>query len=175
MAAPTVTKITATAGPLAGGTKLTITGTNLAKATEVLFGDTAARITRESATRIAVVAPAGTAGTVDVTVVTAGGTSATSPADEFTYAAAPTITELSPATGPISAGTSVTITGMNLANATEVLFGDKRGQITSDTGTQIVVVAPAGAAGVVNVKVVTAGGTSAASRPTRSPIRPRKR
>ena len=128
VAAPTVTKITATAGPLAGGTKLTITGTNLAKATEVLFGDTAARITRESATRIAVVAPAGTAGTVDVTVVTAGGTSATSPADEFTYAAAPTITELSPATGPISAGTSVTITGMNLANATEVLFGANAGK-----------------------------------------------
>src|SRR5207245_6685649 len=40
-----------------------------------------------SATSIAAESPAGT-GTVDVTVTTAGGTSATSPADHFTYVAA---------------------------------------------------------------------------------------
>ena len=41
----------------------------------------------------------GGAGTVDVTVTTTGGTSATSAADDFTYEAAPTITGVSPSPG----------------------------------------------------------------------------
>ncbi len=65
---------------------MTITGTNLGGASAVEFGSNAATITADSATSITATSPAGT-GTVDVTVTTAGGTSATSPADEFTYVA----------------------------------------------------------------------------------------
>ena len=71
-AAPTVTSISPSAGPLAGGTSVTITGTNLNGATAVNFGGVAGTgVVVNSATSVTAVAPAGAAGTVDVTVVTA--------------------------------------------------------------------------------------------------------
>ena len=64
---------------------MTITGTGFTGATAVDFGTTAAtNVTVVSDTTITADSPAGT-GTVDVTVTTPGGTSATSPADQFTY------------------------------------------------------------------------------------------
>src|SRR6185437_13189904 len=83
--APTVTSISPTAGPTASGTSITITGTNLTGASAVKFGSATATITANSATQITATAPAGAAGTVDVTVTTAGGTSATNAADQYTY------------------------------------------------------------------------------------------
>jgi CSLREA domain-containing protein len=85
--APTVTGIFQVLGPAAGGTSITITGTNLTDATAVYFGtNTATSYTVDSASQITATSPAGT-GTVDVTVTTPGGTSATSAADQFTYIA----------------------------------------------------------------------------------------
>ena len=98
--ATTITLISPVNGPTTGGTSVTITGTNLAGATFVKFGDNSAPITANTATSITTTSPAGSPGTVDITVVTAGGTSATSSADQFTYVAPPTITGISPASGP---------------------------------------------------------------------------
>jgi alpha-tubulin suppressor-like RCC1 family protein len=82
---PTVTKVEPNAGPLAGGTSVAITGTNLTGATAVKFGAAnAASFTVNSATSITAVSPAGT-GSVDVTVSTPVGTSATGAADQFSY------------------------------------------------------------------------------------------
>ena len=99
--APTVTQVAPPAGPLAGGTNITITGTNLTGATTVSFGSTAAtNFTINGATGITATAPAESAGTVNITVTTPGGTSATSNADQYTYLApAPTVTQLSPLRG----------------------------------------------------------------------------
>ena len=66
--------------------------------------------------------PAGSAGNVDITVTTAGGTSATSVADQFTYVAAPTVSSISPTTGPGAGGTVVTLTGTNWASDTLLYF-----------------------------------------------------
>jgi hypothetical protein len=84
---PVVTAINPTAGSPAGGTSVTITGTGLSFATAVAFGSTpASSITSNTDTQIVAVSPAGTVGTtVHVTVTTAGGTSATSAADQFTF------------------------------------------------------------------------------------------
>ena len=87
---PTVTSVSPTSGPTAGGTSVTITGTGFTGATAVDFGTTAATITANTGTSITATSPAGSAGTVDVTVTTPGGTSATSTADQYTYIAAPT-------------------------------------------------------------------------------------
>ena len=107
--------------------------------------------------------PGGTAGTVDVTVTTAGGTSATSSADQFTYVAAPTVSGMSPTVGPLAGGTLVTITGTSLTDATAVDFGTTAASsVTSDSATQITLDSPAGT-GTVDVTVTTAGGTSATS------------
>jgi hypothetical protein len=82
---PTVTKVETNQGSAAGGTEVTITGTNFAAPIRVKFGSTdAASFTVNSETSITAVSPRGT-GTGDVTVTTFGGTSATSPADQFFY------------------------------------------------------------------------------------------
>ncbi|WP_345718612.1 IPT/TIG domain-containing protein [Kineosporia mesophila] len=159
---PVITAVAPVRGPTAGGTTVTVTGTNLTAATAVSFGGTAATsFTVDSATQITAVAPAGSAGQIDVRVTTGGGQSTVVTADRYTYVAVPAVTSISPAIGTIAGGTGVTITGTALDNATAVKFGSASGTITSNTGTSITVTSPAGSAGVVDVLVTTAGGTSA--------------
>ena len=64
---------------------MTIAGTGLANALQVKFGGVLGTIISDSDTQLVVASPAGVAGTLDVTVVTAGGTSGTTAADRFTY------------------------------------------------------------------------------------------
>ncbi len=157
---PSVTNVSPDSGPIGGGTTVTITGTNLGEATAVGFGSTSATSFKvNSATSITAVAPAGT-GTVEVTVSAPGGESATSVADQFSYVPAPTVTEVSPNRGAEAGGTSVTITGTNLGEATSVKFGSSVASVTADSESSITALAPAGS-GTVDVAVSTAGGTSA--------------
>ena len=140
---------------------MTITGTGLAGAKGVSFGGAAATITADSATQITVTSPPGNAGTVNVIVVTPGGTTAI----QFTYVAPPVVTAISPARGPTGGGTPVTITGTGLAGATGVSFGGAAGTITADSATQITVTSPAvGNTGTVNVTVTTPAGTANAGQ-----------
>ncbi len=159
--APTVSGVSPAFGPAAGGTLVTITGTNFTAATAVDFGTTpAASFTFNSDTSITAVSPAGT-DTVDVTVTGPGGTSATSSADDFTYA--PTVSGISPTFGPAAGGTLVTITGTGFNTATDVEFGTTPGTggiIDSDT--TITIDSPAGT-GTVDVTVTSPSGTSATS------------
>ena len=60
----------------------------------------------------------------------------------------------------MAGGTTVTITGANLANATTVMFGTALATIQSSSATQVVVLDPPGVPGPVDVTVTTAGGTS---------------
>ena len=99
-------------GPAAGGTSVTITGTGFTGATAVSFGGVAAAaFTIAGDTSITAVSPATTAGLVDVTVTSAGGTDVTGSFDQFTFVAAPTIVSLSPASGPLNGGNRITVTG----------------------------------------------------------------
>jgi len=87
---PTVTAVSPNSGPPAGGTIVTVTGTNFTGATSVHFGaNLASPFTVDSATQITATAPAGASGAVDVTVTTGGGTSPTSQADQYTYIMTP--------------------------------------------------------------------------------------
>ncbi|MDR3508443.1 MAG: putative Ig domain-containing protein [Caulobacteraceae bacterium] len=142
---------------------MTITGASFTGATAVDFGGTPATgFTVNSDTQITATAPAGAAGTVDVTVTTASGTSPTGASDHYTYVAAPTVTGVSPNSGGAAGGTSVTITGTDFTGATAVKFGATNATgFTVNSATQITATAPAGSAGTVDVTVVTTGGTSA--------------
>ena len=164
---PSLDSLDPTSGSTEGGTTVTITGTDFTGATDVSFGATAATsFTVDSATQITAVAPAGAAGTVDVTVTTAEGTSATSSADEFTWVVpvVPSVTSLSPSVGGTAGGSSVVITGTDFIGATDVSFGGTSATgFTIDSNTQITAVAPAGTAGTVDVTVTTSGGTSTTS------------
>ncbi len=156
VAAPTVSSVTPNKGPVAGGTSVVIAGTNLADATSVTVGGTAATVTADTATSITATTPAGTAGAADVVVTTAGGS--VTDTGGFTYVAAPTISSVTPAQGPLTGGTSITIAGTNLANATSVTVGGTAATVTADTATSITATTPAGSAGAANVVVTTAGG-----------------
>jgi subtilase family serine protease len=166
---PAVTAVTPSAGPLAGGTAVTITGTNLLDVTAVSFGGTAASLSGlvyNSNGTLTIASPAHAANTLDVTVTTAGGTSATSAADQFTYQAVPSILSISPSVGPLAGGTSVTLTGANLSGITAVLFGSKPAALatlTYNPNGSITITSPAHTAGMVDVTVATPGGTSTTS------------
>ena len=152
---PVVTGVTPASGPLDGGNTVTIAGCNFGGATEVDFGDVGAVLSftvNAQGTSISVQAPDSLSGfgeTVDVTVVTPTGTSATSTADQYVYSSsggscgsipgstdcitagtapsegAPTIKSLSPSSGNEFGYTKVIITGTNFLLATQVSFGSE--------------------------------------------------
>ncbi|MYS22292.1 40-residue YVTN family beta-propeller repeat-containing protein, partial [Streptomyces sp. DvalAA-14] len=85
--APVVTSVSPGSGPVTGGTVVTVGGSHLADVTAVTFGGTPAASFSCSDSSCTAAAPAGAAGSVDVTATSPAGTSATGPADRFTYTA----------------------------------------------------------------------------------------
>ncbi|MCL4433930.1 MAG: IPT/TIG domain-containing protein, partial [Actinobacteria bacterium] len=167
--APVVTSVSPTSGPVAGGTTVTIDGSNLFGTAYVFFGNIAATsFSIVSSTEIQAISPPGQAGTVNITVTSPGGTSSTSSADEFTYQAPapprPTVTSITPTSGPTAGGTSVTITGTNFTSSATVMFGTITATaVTVNSATSITATSPAESPGTVNVTVTTTGGTSSIS------------
>ncbi len=168
-----IASVSPSSGSIAGGTTVTITGTNLAAATAVYFGGVTGTIISDTGTQIVAVSPAGPAGTVDVTVATRFGAAPASPADQFTYfVPAPIVASISPASTPTLDPVSVTITGSNLSGITEVDFGDNPADLSTlvyNADGTVTVTSPDSDLdgtddspnGTVDVTVVTAGGTSA--------------
>jgi len=102
--------------------------------------------------------------TLDGVLVT---TSLSMPADSgqiCTHAPTPVVTGVSPPTGSVAGGDSVTITGSGFTSATAVDFGTGNPapsfSVISDT--QITAISPAGS-GTVDVTVTGPGGTSSPS------------
>ena len=129
------------------------------------FGTTAAAsYVVSSATKIIAVAPVETAGTVDITVTTPDGTSATSPADQYSFAGVPAVSGVSPAGGLPAGGTPVIVTGTYFTGATAVWFGTTAaGTFTITSATRITVSSPSETAGTVDVTITAPSGTSGTS------------
>jgi hypothetical protein len=164
---PLITGVDPAEGPEEGQTTVVVTGSRLSGATDVGFGVTGATtVSVDSDTQITTVSPPGT-GTVDITVTTPAGTSATTEADTFTYVPAdplPEVDRIDPATGPEDGQTTVELTGSRFTGATVVSFGPGNDapvdQSVADD--RITIVSPAGT-GTVDVTVTTPAGTSAPS------------
>jgi hypothetical protein len=119
---PTVTGVTPSSGPTAGGTKITITGTGFVTGATVTIGGIAATVvTVVNTTSITATTPAGTAGAQSVIVTTPGGPGTLT--NGFTYEVTPTVTNISPNSGPVAGGTAVTITGTGFASGATVTIG----------------------------------------------------
>ncbi|MDQ1539533.1 MAG: large repetitive protein, partial [Actinomycetota bacterium] len=154
---PTFTLMTPTSGPTAGGTTVTVTGTNL-QGSAVTVGGLAATnvVVAADGTSLTFVTPAESAGPAAVVI---GAVAGTVSAGNYTYVAAPTVSSLAPTSGPAVGGTSVVITGTDFTGATTVTFGGVAAtSYTVDSPTQITAVAPAGV-GAVTVSVTTVGGS----------------
>jgi hypothetical protein len=164
--APAVSSLGTSTGSTAGGTSVTITGTNFTGATAVNFGGVAApSFTVNSDTSITAVSPPQAAGTLDITVVTPTGTSAAGSADQFTYtaAAAPSVTALSLTSGSTAGGIVVNINGSGFTGATAVNFGSVAAAFTVQSDGWITATVPPQAAGTFDVTVTTPSGTSSTS------------
>jgi hypothetical protein len=162
--APTVTGLHPASGALSGGTSVVISGANFHSPATVAFGGAAATdVVVQNESHILATSPAGT-GTVDVTVTTAGGTSATSSADQFTYYPQPTVSGVSPNTGQSGGNQTITISGSNFVGlTTRVQFGTAyAGNVVRLNSSTITVTSPKGS-GTVDVTVTTRGGMSPTS------------
>lgn len=160
---PIVSDLVPRHGRPAGGTVVTIIGDDLTGATAVHFGaNLATEVTVFSGHLVTAKSPAGS-GTVDVTVTTPDGTSATSPKDQFSYnTKLPVVTHVDPRKGTPDGGTAVTIRGSNFTGTTAVDFGANAATgVTVITDHLITATSPAGAPGTVDVTVTTPQGTSA--------------
>ncbi|MGO8900862.1 MAG: IPT/TIG domain-containing protein [Isosphaeraceae bacterium] len=154
--------VTTTGFPITSPPMLTETGALPTGVTSVTFVDN-----HDGTATLAGTPPTGTAGTYPLTI-TATNSVGQSATQSFTLnvaaaAAGPTVTHLSPNSGPAAGGTSVTINGTNLAGATVVDFGTTPATFTVFTDNLIMATSPAGTAGPVDVTVTTPSGTSATS------------
>jgi hypothetical protein len=174
---PTVTGLSTHGGPVAGGTTVAITGTGFSNARSLSFGrfpqgfaSSIFNFTIVNDNTITVVSPPEySLQTVDVAVFGPGGDSLAVPADQFTYdtppTPPPTITGVSPASGPTTGGNTVTVTGNGFTGLTSLQVGPTL--ITAGSGAFTVVndntvtcTAPPEASGTVDVIARTPVGFS---------------
>lgn len=149
----TVTSLSVTSGPSTGGTSVTITGKLFQPGATVRFGGTAASVTYKSSTELQVVTPAHTSGIVDVEVRNPDNQSDALEGG-FTYSDVLRVTSVTPANGPPTGGTSVTLVGANFQAGAVVRFGANAAtSVNVLSSTQISCVTPSGS-GAVDVTVV---------------------
>jgi hypothetical protein len=158
--APRVAGVSPSSAPQ--GTTLAISGTGFTGATAVNFGSIpAASFIVTSDTSITAVAPGVRKGSVDVTVIGPGGTSAINTGDRFTFTRTPRVASLSPTSGSADGGTVVTISGVNFNHAQFVGFGGIPAQFTVLSDTAIRAISPSVSDPVVvDVSVTNKHGTS---------------
>src|SRR5436190_1528347 len=157
---PTVSSVNPASGPTAGGTAITLSGTNYAAgATVSVGGITATAVNVVNSTTMTAVAPAHAFGSVNVVVQNTDGQSGLK-TNAFTYLApAPTLTGVSPAGGPTTGGTALTLTGTNfISGATVTVGGTPATGVTVVNSTTITATSPAHSSGTVGVTLTNADG-----------------
>ena len=157
--AVTVTGIQPSIGALAGNQTVTIGGTNFVTGAAVTVGGVACTsVSVTSPSQLTCTIGAHAAGVVDVEVTVPSGLAGVG-RGIFTYAPAPDLTAINPATGTAAGGTSVTLSGTYLSGTTAVTFGGTNATsfLVVDDST-ITAITPPKAQGVYDVAVVTPAG-----------------
>ena len=158
---PTISSFTPTCGPV--GISVDIHGSNFTGATLVTFSGISAQFAVDSDSEIHATAP-GSATTGPIAVTTPDGTgTSTSPYVTPCPPQAPTISSLTPTSGPV--GTQVDVQGTNFTGASSVKFnGNADPSFVVDSSTEITAHVPAGAStGPISVTTPTGTSTSASS------------
>ncbi len=155
--APTLTSLVALSGvskgPLAGGTILTLTGTDFLSGAVVSLGGSPCSISALSSTSITCTTSAHGAGLVDAVITNVDNQSFTL-SDAYEYKAAPTITGVVPPAGSLSGGTTITLTGTGFDNVSDVeVDGNPCTSFSQISSTSLTCVTPAHAAGIVGITV----------------------
>ena len=186
---PQVTSISAHFGPTGGGGTLTIGGSGLSDASNVSFfsrvdttilpPSTTALFSGTDAS-LKVTIPSDFAVPTDAEVCSATACSGRNPSVDvytFAYPGQPTVKSFTPTTGPAQGGTTVTITGTELSEVVAVFFGkvaspsvrNGPGFPSGDDPTEVIAVAPPGAAGSKEAISVETVGGEVIGKPTSAP------
>ena len=180
---PTVSSVSPSSGSVNGGTRIRIVGKNFVAGAVVEIGQgSGAGPTAIQASNVVVVSsteitattggPA-KAGTSNLFVVDSGGTSVANTGDDYTYIGGPTVSSVSPVSGPITGGTPIRIVGKNFVVGATVEIGQgsgagptaiKASNVVVVSSTEITATTGGGAkAGTFNLFVIDSGGMSLAN------------
>lgn len=122
---PIVSSISANAGPLAGGNKLTINGSNFLTAPKVKIGQKeCSQVQVNSLNQISCVVPAGIEGEYRLIVTNQYGQESSDPVS-YVYRAAPRVVSISPQRGIASAGGLLTINGNQFVSGATAKVGSE--------------------------------------------------
>lgn len=159
---PTLTSVSPDQGPLASGTRITLTGAAFGTkgdTTVWVGGQECKKLEVLSDSELRCTTPPGVAGPAAVVVKTAGGASNT---QYFTYDDVPTLVSVSPDQGPERGGTLITLTGAAfVAGSTTVdLDGQPCTGVTVADDATLSCTTPANPTGVRYITVTTPGGAS---------------
>jgi len=160
---PSVESVTPSSGSINGGTPFMVKGEGFYSGAVVTVGGVLCNtiIVLDSNT-ITAVTPAHALGATDVVVKNMDGqTSTVTGGFSFSAAPPPSISSVSPNTGSVAGGTSITISGSNFVFGAKVFVGNIQATVQTTTGSYIYATVPAtNQTGTVNVTVTNPDGQS---------------
>lgn len=163
-APPEVQAVSPSFGPEDGGTVVTVSGSAFLPDASVAFdGVEATNVIFQSDTVLTATAPPHAAGPVLVRVTNTDGQTGALDGG-FTFVAPPSLVSLSPASGPVAGGVTVTLLGRAFQSGAVVFFGGTRATVTASSDVSLSVTAPSHPAGTVDVVVQNADGQESVAR-----------
>jgi len=154
---PVINNVDPPAGSPAGGTIVTITGSNFDDSTSIKFGGLNAMRNRQGSDTIIAIAPPHSAGAVDIEV--SNGKRTARLAKGFRYELdSPMITKVDPESGPAAGGTKILIQGKNFQPGAIIRWNGRPVVARFQTSEAISLVTPVGKSGTVGLEVVNPDG-----------------
>ena len=161
---PIIKGFTPVTGEETGGTRVVMGGDGIPTVTEVTFGGIPGTdLVIDPAGYLGVTTPAHSPGSVEVRVTNPIGTSSPVGPYPFTFTATqpPLVSQVYPTGGTERGGTQVLLSGIRLADVTEVTFGGVPGtNIFHGGDTSLLVTSPAGSPGTVDLVATNPIGSS---------------
>jgi len=158
---PAITGVTPLAGPTAGGTLATVSGSNFRPGGIVLFGGRPAAVMNVTAGAVSSVTPASPPGVADVVVTNPDGRSGVSRGAFNFYVGGPVVTRVVPNFGPPDGGTNIVIEGRNLQDRVVASIGGRAvGGLQRIDERTLQGISPPGPVGPADVTVLNFDGQS---------------
>jgi hypothetical protein len=159
---PHMTSIYPNTGGSAGGTRVTVRGSNFTHVTRVMFGDRAGRnLQVVSPSKLFVTSPPHARSNTYLRVLTTHGDTSRVKTSRYTFDWPPSVKNMSSPAGRAAGGATILVNGGAYSHVHQVLFGTTpAASVTRMSRWQLKVVAPKHVAGTVNVRVVSLYGRS---------------